>query len=71
MRQDARPHARKNRRRIHRNTLRVFQGRERRGWLRTVHRNRTVYVEQAPSLISISGYHTKDEPPVSMKYPAL
>src|SRR4249920_4278254 len=32
MRPDARPQARKNRRRIHWNTLRIFQGRKRRRW---------------------------------------
>jgi hypothetical protein len=39
----------KNRRRIHWNTLRIFQGRERRRRLRIVRRSRTVYVGQAPS----------------------
>ncbi len=41
---DARPQARKNRRRIHWNTLRIFSGRERRRWPRIVRRSRTVYV---------------------------
>ena len=48
VRPDARPQARKNRRRIHWNTLRIFSGRERRRWLRIVRRNRTVNVGQAP-----------------------
>ncbi|MBI5315812.1 MAG: response regulator transcription factor [Nitrospirae bacterium] len=45
---DARPQARKNRRRIHWNTLRIFQGRERRRWLQLVRRSRTGNVGQAP-----------------------
>jgi hypothetical protein len=48
MRPDARPQARKNRRRIRWNTLRIFQDRERRRWLRIVRRSRTVNVGQAP-----------------------
>ena len=49
MRPDARPQARKNRRCIRWNTLRIFSGRERRRWLRIVHRSRTVNVGQAPN----------------------
>ena len=49
MRPDARPQVRKNRRRIRWNTLRTFQGRERRRWLRIGRRSRTVYVGQAPN----------------------
>ena len=48
MRPDARPQARKNRRRIRWNTLRIFSSRERRRWLRIIRRNRTVNVGQAP-----------------------
>jgi len=48
MRPDARPQARKNRRRIRWNTLRIFSGRERRRWSRIVRRSRTVSVGQAP-----------------------
>jgi hypothetical protein len=46
---DARPQARKNRRRIRWNTLRVFPGRERRRWPQIVRRSRKVNVRQAPS----------------------
>jgi hypothetical protein len=49
MRPDARPQVRKNRRRIRWNTLRTFQGRERRRWLRIGRRSRTVYVGQVPN----------------------
>ncbi len=52
VRPDARPQARKNRRRIRWNTLRIFSGRERRRWSRIVRRNRTVNVGQAPSYSS-------------------
>jgi hypothetical protein len=45
---DARPQARKNRRRIRWNTLRIFSSRARRRWLRIVRRSRTVNVGQAP-----------------------
>ena len=48
VRPDARPQARKNRRRIRWNTLRIFSGRERRRWSRIVRRSRTVNVGQAP-----------------------
>ena len=48
MRPDARPQARKNRRRIRWNTLRIFSGRERRRWSQIVRRSRTVTVGQAP-----------------------
>ena len=43
-----RPPARKNRRCIRRNTLRIFSGRERRRWLRIVRRSRKVNGGQAP-----------------------
>ena len=46
---DARPQARKNRRRIHWNTLRIFPGRERRRWSQIVRRSRAVNVGQAPN----------------------
>jgi hypothetical protein len=48
MRPDARPQARKNRRRIRWNTLRIFQGRERRRWSWIIRRSRTVNGGQAP-----------------------
>ena len=48
VRPDARPQARKNRRRIRWNTLRIFSGRERRRWLWIVRRSRMVNVGQAP-----------------------
>ena len=48
MRPDARPQARKNRRRIHRNTLRIVSDRERRRWSQIARRSRTVNIEQAP-----------------------
>jgi hypothetical protein len=48
MRPDARPQARKNRRRIRWNTLRIFSGRERRRWSRILRRSRKVNVGQAP-----------------------
>jgi hypothetical protein len=48
MRPDARPQARKNRRRIRWNTLRIFLNRERRRWSRIVRRSRTVNIGQAP-----------------------
>src|SRR5438445_10908572 len=47
---DARPQARKNRRRIRWNTLRIFSGRERRRWLRVIRSSRTVNVGQAPRI---------------------
>ena len=50
MRPDVRPQARKNRRCIRWNTLRIFSGRERRRWLRIVRRSRKVNVGQAPRL---------------------
>ena len=49
VRPDARPQARKNRRRTHLNTLRIFQGRARRRWSWIVRRSRTVNVGQAPN----------------------
>src|SRR2546427_4039013 len=48
VRPDARPQARKNRRCICWNTLRIFSGRERRKWWRIVRRSRKVNVAQAP-----------------------
>jgi hypothetical protein len=48
MRPDERRKARKNRRRIHWNTLRIFQDRERRRWSWIIRRSRTVNVGQAP-----------------------
>src|SRR5512141_2332118 len=54
VRPDARPQARKNRRRIRWNTLRIFSGRERRRWLRIVPRSRKVNVGQAPSFLPSS-----------------
>jgi len=48
VRLDARPQARKNRRCIRWNTLRIFSGRARRRWPRIVRRSRTVNVGQAP-----------------------
>ena len=48
VRPDGRPQARKNRRPICRNTLRIFSGRERRRRSRIARRSRTVNVEQAP-----------------------
>jgi hypothetical protein len=48
VRADARPQARKNRRCIRWNTLRIFSGRERRKWSRIVRRSRKVNVGQAP-----------------------
>ena len=48
VRPDARPQARKNRRRIRWNTLRIFSGRARRRWSRIVRRSRTVNVGHAP-----------------------
>ena len=50
MRPAARPQARKNRRRIRWNTLRIISGRERRRWSWIVRRSRKVTVGQAPSL---------------------
>ena len=47
VRPDARPQARKNRRCIRWNTLRIFSDRERRRWSRIVRRNRKVIVGQA------------------------
>ena len=52
MRPDARPQARKYRRRIHWNTLRIFLGRERRRWLQIVRRSRTVNVGHAPKAVN-------------------
>jgi hypothetical protein len=54
MRPDARPQARKNRRRTRWNTLRIFQDRERCGWYRIVRRSRTVNAGQAPRNRSFS-----------------
>jgi hypothetical protein len=48
MRPDERRKARKNRRCIHRNTLRIFQGRERRRWSWIIRRSRRVNVGQVP-----------------------
>jgi len=48
VRPDARPQARKNRRCIRWNTLRIFSGRERRRWSRIVRRSKKVNVGQAP-----------------------
>ena len=48
VRPDARPQAWKNRRRIRRNTLRIFSGRERCRWSRIVRRSKTVNAGQAP-----------------------
>src|SRR5688572_32798821 len=45
---DARPQARKNRRRIRWNTLRIFSGRERRRCLQIVCRSRTALLGQTP-----------------------
>ena len=50
VRPDPRPQARKNRRRIRWNTLRIFQGRERHRWSRIVRRSRKVNVGQAPRI---------------------
>ena len=49
MRPGAGPQARKNRRRIRWNTLRIFWGRERRRWMQIIRHSRTVNVGQAPS----------------------
>lgn len=46
---DARPQARKYRRRIHWNTVRIFPGRARCRWSRIVRRTRTFNVGQAPN----------------------
>jgi hypothetical protein len=48
MRPVERRKARKNRRRIHRNMLRIIQGRERCRWSWIIRRSRTVNVGQAP-----------------------
>jgi len=48
MQPDARLQARNNRKRILWNTLRIFQGRERRRWSWIICRSRTVNVGQAP-----------------------
>ena len=45
---DARPQARKNRRRIRWNTLRIFLGRERRRWQQIVCRSRMALLGQTP-----------------------
>jgi hypothetical protein len=72
MRPDARPQARKNRRCIRWNTLRIFSGRERCRWSRIVRRSRTVNVGQAPRLspqgLSHSQHqrHQDDHPPTRM-----
>ena len=50
VRPDARPQARKNRRRIRWNTLRIFSGRERHRWSQIVRRSRRGNVGQAPKL---------------------
>jgi hypothetical protein len=54
MQPDERRKARKNRRRIHWNTVRIFQGRERRRWLQLVRRRRTVNVGQAPEIRQVN-----------------
>ncbi len=46
---DARTQARKNRRRIRWNTLRIFSGRERRRYLQIVCRSRMALLGQTPS----------------------
>jgi len=51
VRPDVRPQARKNRRGIRWNTLRIFSGRERRRWSRIVRRSRTINVGQAPGFV--------------------
>jgi hypothetical protein len=55
VRPDARPQARKNRRRIRWNTLRIFSGRERRRWSWIVRRSRAVSVGQAPRPMDFTG----------------
>ncbi len=50
VRPDERRKARKNRKHIHCNMLRIFSGRERRRWSWIVRRSRTVNVGQAPNL---------------------
>src|SRR6266850_6956009 len=55
VRPDARPQARKNRRCIRWNTLRIFSGRARRRWARIVRRSRTVYVGKDPKGRSWAG----------------
>jgi hypothetical protein len=57
MRPGARPQARKNRRRIRRNTLRIFSGRERCRWLRIIRRSRMVNVGQAPNSLFLIDLH--------------
>jgi len=49
--------ARKNRRCIRWNTLRIFSDRERRRWLRIVRRSRTTNVRQAPKFSRWRGKH--------------
>jgi len=49
VRPDVRPQARKNRKCIRWNTLRIFSGRARRRWSRIVHRSRNHNVGQVPS----------------------
>jgi hypothetical protein len=48
VRSDARPQTRKNRSRIHWNTLRIVSGRARRRWSQIVRRRRQVHIRQAP-----------------------
>jgi len=48
VRPDAKPQARKNRRCIRWNTVRIFSGRARRRWSRIACRSRKVIVGQAP-----------------------
>ena len=60
---DARPQARKNRRRIHWNTLRIFQGREQRRWSWIIRRSRTVNVGQAPKRVSQAAARNNSEDP--------
>jgi hypothetical protein len=65
VRPDARPQARKNRRCIRWNTLRIFSGRERRRWLRIVRRSRKVNVGQAPRVTSRNHDRSTDTTPGS------
>jgi mRNA-degrading endonuclease RelE of RelBE toxin-antitoxin system len=58
---DARPQARKNRRCIRWNTLRIFSGRERRRWSRIVRRSRKVNVGQAPRTHNATSIHYSDK----------
>jgi len=56
VRPDARPQARKNRRRIRWNTLRIASCRERCRWLRIIRRSSTVNVGQAPTMHRLRTY---------------